>query len=134
MSRGQKEPILHTIRQHYQDPQFNATALADMLERSLSYLCEQSYTHYGMSLHRLIETVRLEQAVELLAQDGYKIEHVRRQVGYAYTKTFRRAFKKRLGITPVAFQENLSNNNDVANEMVKVIINKLWNDTIKIDL
>ena len=92
----QDEPILRAILQNYSDPQFNASALADLLSRSISYLYEKAYTHYGMSLHRLIETVRLEQAIRLLSTDGNKIEHVRRQVGYAYAKTFRRAFKNRL--------------------------------------
>ena len=92
MSREPKEPILQTIQQNYHDPQFNATALGDMLQRSVSYLCEQAYSHYGMSLHQLIETVRLENAILLISTDGNKIERVRKQVGYAYTKTFRRAF------------------------------------------
>ena len=127
MSRGQKEPILHTIRQHYQDPQFNATALADMLERSLSYLCEQSYTHYGMSLHQLIETVRLEQAVELLAQDGYKIEHVRRKVGYTYSKTFRTVFKKRLGMTPKQCATKIRYADDRESEIAH-FVTILWED------
>ena len=133
MSHGQKELILHTICQHYQDPQFNATALADMLERSLSYLCEQSYSHYGMSLHQLIETVRLEQAVELLAQDGYKIEHVRRQVGYAYAKTFRAAFKKRLHMTPNQCAAKIRYSDDAEAEMGHFVA-ILWENSCKNNL
>lgn len=125
MSHGQKEPILHTIRQHYQDPQFNAAAIAEMLLRSPSYLCEQSYTHYRMSLHRLIETVRLEQAVKLLALDGTKIKQVRRQAGYAYTKTFRAAFKKRLCISPKQCAKQIRDAEDMEREMAQ-FLTILW--------
>ncbi|RMD96127.1 MAG: helix-turn-helix domain-containing protein [Calditrichaeota bacterium] len=107
--------------------------MADMLERSLSYLCEQCYSHYGMSLHQLIETVRLEQAVELLAQDGHKIEHVRRQVGYAYTKTFRRAFKNRLQLTPQQLRAQLADCGDCQQE-IENILEHLWQNTVKNDL
>lgn len=117
----QDKPILAAILYNYSDPQFNANALADLLNRSVSFLCEQAYTHYGMSLHQLIETVCLDKAVRLLRMDENKIEHVGLSAGYAYTKTFRRALKKRLNLTPRALRERLLSSTDRNTEILKVI-------------
>ena len=103
----QDDVLLQTIVAHCADPQFNVTALAEITGHSTSYLCEKSYSIYGMSTKQVIETVRLEQAIMLLATDDNKIDYVRMRAGYEYAKSFRRVFKKRLGLTPCECKEKI---------------------------
>ena len=94
------EVILQTIVDNYSNLQFNVNCLADKVGKSPSFLREVVYTAYGMGVHELIETIRLEQAIKLLGANGEIIDFTRIKAGYAYAKTFRAAFKKRLNLTP----------------------------------
>lgn len=122
---GKADPVLRIILENYSDPQFNVSALAEKTGRSASYLCEKSYSRYGMNIHQVIETVRLEQAIKLLATDDNKIDYIRIRVGYMYAKSFRRAFKKRLGLPPCECKERVLNAETKEHE-VEYILEHLW--------
>lgn len=71
----------------------------------------------------LIETVRIGEALKELSKQDGRLYEVCKRVGYMNHKTFRRAFKKRLGITPSEFREMVSKDKDgtILKEYLKVV-------------
>lgn len=63
----------------------------------------------GHSPKTLLENIRLEKALELLAKESCSA--AARKAGYACCKTFRGAFKRRLGMTPTEYKRMLSSGN-----------------------
>ena len=94
------DSVFQVISENYTDPVFNIASLAGKLGISSSYLREVVYASYQMSPQSLLETFRLEHAIKSIAKDNEVIDTIRLKAGYAYTKSFRRAFKKRVGMTP----------------------------------
>lgn len=76
------DALLQSIVENCSDPQFNVSALAEKVGQSASYLREYAYTHYGMSVQLLIETIRLERAVESARSEEKQIaiEQIRKQL------------------------------------------------------
>ena len=65
-----------------------------------SFFKEQTGTLFSI----YVETKRIEHACAVLThRDGETLDKVAQAVGYANTRTFRRAFKKLKGVTPSQF-------------------------------
>lgn len=67
------------------------------LNRQLAQL-NTSYRH-------MVEEVRREHATRLLGNSSLKIEEIARELGYADTSNFVRAFRKWMGITPLNYRK-----------------------------
>ena len=113
------------IRKRYVDRLFDVACLARELKISESYLREVVNGFYKCSPHCLIETIRLEDAVQLLCDERMRIYSVCPKVGYANVKTFRTAFKKRIGMTPEKWRVMLKRSADVQSEIDRMI-KDLW--------
>lgn len=124
------EAVLQIIVDNYSNPQFNVNGLAEKLKKSPSFLREVVYTAYGMGVHELIETVRLEQAIKLLGANGEIIDFTRIKAGYAYSKTFRAAFKKRLNLTPQECKHKLTQAENKRSQMER-LVKALWENPSK---
>jgi AraC-like DNA-binding protein len=83
-----------------------------------------------MGLHELIETIRLERAILLLGADCGPIDCARAKSGYAYSKTFRVAFKKRLHLTPRECKDMLSRAENRQSQIER-LLQILWKNTAK---
>lgn len=125
--------LLRTIEEHCIDLNFNVDGLAEKVGESTRYMREQGYRYYGMSLHRLIETVRLHRAVIMLSSGENIISLIPQKVGYRYCKTFRQAFKKRFNCTPQKCREKFLQAKDKSAEM-KYWLKALWKDQFENDL
>jgi AraC-like DNA-binding protein len=99
------------IRNRYADKSFDVCCLAHDLELSESYLREIINLNYECSPHHLIETIRLENAILLFGGGRLNIYAICSKAGYANLKTFRTAFKKRLGMTPVQLRDLIRKSN-----------------------
>jgi methylphosphotriester-DNA--protein-cysteine methyltransferase len=124
------DAVLQMILENYSNPQFNVNCLAEKLGKSPSFLREVVYAAYGMGVHELIETVRLQQVIELLGANGDLIEQARIKTGYAYSKTFRTAFKKRLNLTPQECKDTLASAEDKPAQ-IEGLLQALWENTDK---
>ena len=103
---------------------FSVSLLAEQLQISTSHLREMVNEQFAMSPLRLIESIRLEKALQLLA-DGSSIDSARRQTGYTNPRTFRRTFKKRLSVTPSSCKQKLTTNPKQSKYLLK-LTEKLW--------
>lgn len=99
--------IKECIKENYMDVNFCVKVLAQNLGISGSYLSDVVHNYWGMGPRKLIESVRLEEAVKLIDHERTLYE-LSRKVGYADVRIFRRAFTKRLGMTPSECRDMIS--------------------------
>ena len=74
---------------------------ANVCPRHFTRLFRQSF---GTSPAAFVEKLRLGEARRLLGERGSRVEHVASAVGFASTDAFRRAFERRLGLTPSQYR------------------------------
>lgn len=113
------------IRSMASDPNLSVDAVARCQGLSSSYLRELAHFAFKMSPRKMIETVRLENAVSLMKSGTYDIYTICTRIGYSNTKTFRAAFEKRIGWCPSEFSQSLrvSRNQTMAAD---IIVKRLW--------
>lgn len=109
------------IRQKFSDINFNVDSLSRELNVSASHLRELICINYNMCPQKLIESIRLENAVELMANNE-KTYTIAVKSGYSSTRTLRRAFKKRIGISLTTLKELLNNQQAEMEE----VLNRIW--------
>jgi len=117
--------IENHIKERCFDKSFNVESLSEELQVSESYLREIININYHCSPHHLIETIRLEKAIRLLADYDMNIYSVCANVGYANLKTFRQAFKRRTGMSPKEFKGFIKQSNNVKGA-IENTIECLW--------
>jgi transcriptional regulator GlxA family with amidase domain len=114
---------------------FTVDVLSQLLDVRSTQLREIIHFEFHMSPHRLIETIRLAQAINLIRQslksntpkDFYEISE---KIGYRGTKTFRAAFERRIGLTPSGLRELMATSKNIV-QVSHHIIDSLWTTTGK---
>lgn len=81
------------------DPEFNVSRLAKAMNMGVSHLSERIFFTFFVSPRILIENARLKKAV-LLIHAKADMRLVFSKAGYPSNETFRKAFKRRLNMTP----------------------------------
>ena len=95
--------ILDYISQHYSNADLNQSLLCEDLGIAESIL-NHMFQEMGTSFHVYLENVRIDAACALLQNQEHTVKRVAEQVGYTSDVSFRRAFKRVLGISPTAFK------------------------------
>lgn len=96
---SQHKQILQYIDEHYSDPMLSLTSVADVFQITEVYL-SQLFKHIsGENFSKYIENLRLKKGHELIMK-GFKINEVYQMSGYNSPQVFRRAYKRKYGVTP----------------------------------
>jgi len=85
------------------------------------------YRRYQTSPRILIENFRLEKALFLIRENNANLYKICQQTGFAYTKTFREAIKRRFNMTPSALKKLFQNTTEPGALYTKLRA-KLWQD------
>ncbi len=101
-----KKQIEEIIQKNFTDPNFNVTVLYEKIGYCESRSFEMIYKYFGMNAQQLIESFRLHQALNMLAE-GNLVHKIYGKVGYANVRTFRFAFKKRFKLSCCKCREKL---------------------------
>lgn len=96
------EMISHLDR-HYAEP-LGVEDLAAHFGLSASHLHAQFREHVGMTPHQHLILQRMRSARHKLVTTGDPIKSIAREVGYANTENFCRAFKQHCGLTAAAYR------------------------------
>jgi len=80
------------------------TELADRRHVSTRTLKRQLAAH-GTSFQSLLDELRRDRAIFLLADEELSVDRVADQLGYADSSNFNRAFKRWMGMSPSAFRD-----------------------------
>jgi two-component system response regulator YesN len=92
------------VEQHYTEPDFNISYLADEMNVSLSYLSTVFKQTMGTNLSTYITSLRINSAKELLQDIKYAISDVASLSGYEDSRYFAKLFKKKLNMTPTEYR------------------------------
>lgn len=92
--------IKSIISQTYQDSNFDLSTLAEQLQMSENTLYKNFKEWFGMTFSDYLETFRIEVACKLLSQKQTSIKEITTLVGYNSDYSFRRAFKRCMGVPP----------------------------------
>lgn len=99
-----KQEIEKKIEQEYSSPDFNLAVVADWLQMPEKKLYRDFKKMYGVSFSSYLEVLRMRYAQEKL-KDGQAVQDVAAAVGYGSDYSFRRAFKRVVGVTPSDYQK-----------------------------
>ncbi len=95
------------VRTHLQDEFMSIPNLAGQFAMSESTLLRQLKRLTGLSTHKYIQEMRLDQARQLLeASNSLSISQIAAKVGYNNIPNFSRSFKKRYGQSPSTYTSN----------------------------
>lgn len=99
------EEMLALMRTHYADCEFNASTMAGMMDRSLSYISKYFKDKTGVGLYDYLNRMRIEKAKELIAGSNRPISSLIDQAGFQNLGSFIRVFKRYENMTPGAYQK-----------------------------
>lgn len=105
--RTKFEDMRKFINDNYNDPDISLSYISEKFGfTNTSYVsrCFKSFTNENFSSY--IERIRIEKACEMF-EKGMQIKDVFVNVGYVAEVTFRRAFKKRTGLSPAEYVKKL---------------------------
>lgn len=100
--------IAEYIEQSYANPLLNLSQMAQDFGMTENFLYYFFRTRMQKSFAQYLEDKRLEKARALIAENTKEpLTFLAERCGYANTQTFRRAFKKRYGLTPSEFKRQV---------------------------
>ncbi len=85
---------------------YSAEEVARFMGKSLRSLQRELKAH-EISLRDLIDEARIETASRLLSRQELSLAQIAEQLGYSSTSAFRRAFKRRMALTPTEYRATL---------------------------
>ncbi len=103
-----QERINRYINAHYTSSDMSLRALADHLDVSVNYLSRFFKSAMKVNYLDMVNDLRMNRATDLLEHTDMNIADVATQCGFDQDMSFRRAFKRRYGITPGQYRKSKS--------------------------
>ena len=98
---------LHSfIQDHISETELTIDRLADAMAVSRATLTRKVKANTGLTVNEYVRISRLKKAVELLAENNYRINEVAYLVGYSSPSYFTLSFQKQFGKLPSEFIKN----------------------------
>lgn len=96
------DTIVAYIRDNYNDPTLCLNKISDEFKISESYFSHLFKENMNINFSVYLEDIRLNEAARLIQEGGSNLSEIAFAVGYNNQTSFRRAFKKKFGVTPSA--------------------------------
>lgn len=96
--------IVAYIRKNFRDPSLCLNKISDEFHISESYFSHMFKETMGINFSVYLEDMRLNEAARLMREESGSLSEIYLEVGYNNTTSFRRAFKKKFGVTPSAMK------------------------------
>ena len=95
-----RDAVKQIVNENYSNPNFSIGTISDIIGKSPNYISRIFKIQTGEGLLDYINSVRIENAKELLKNNRFTHELVAERVGFTNIRTFYRVFKKLEGVTP----------------------------------
>lgn len=100
-----KQTIIDYIDQVLTDRGMSLQMVAQHFNISTSYLSKYCKEQYGWGFHDYVNRKRIEKAMSMIATTKSDITNIARSIGYDDYSTFRKLFKRYVGIPPSEYRE-----------------------------
>ena len=107
--REEMEQAVSYFNEHYQQP-INIEEYAASLHMSAEWFIRRFKRTMNLTPAQYLLSLRISNAQSLLEHSDYNISEIASIVGYESPLYFSRVFKKRLGVSPSQYREQLSDN------------------------
>lgn len=77
------------------------------MERPEKYISQLFKEVTGVNFSDHLIKVRMDQAIILLKESGLTVDEIAVRVGYNSSHSFRRAFKRLMGVSPSAYRQSV---------------------------
>ncbi|MBD2869004.1 helix-turn-helix domain-containing protein [Paenibacillus arenilitoris] len=101
------DEYIRYIDEHYADAQMSLALLADRFQVTETYLSRWFKEHTGFHFFEHVEHRRLERSKTLLSETGMAVGEIALTVGYSSANTFGRAFKRSVGVSAMAYRNQI---------------------------
>lgn len=98
------DDMLRYLSEHYQDPQLSLRTVAESFRMNENYFSTYFKQNTGVSFMDYLQQLRIDRAIDLIQQGKLKVTEIAQAVGYSNDQTFRRAFKRVIGVSPSAYR------------------------------
>ena len=99
------QQLVQYIENNYQDSQLCIAMAAEKFSLSENYFSQFFKSIVGESFSTYLEKVRTANAKKMLEENRYDMETIAEKVGYNNSASFRRAFKRAVGISPSVWKK-----------------------------
>lgn len=113
ITNKKKDTHIQIIKQMYQytlemytDPELTLYRVAEQVERPEKYISQLFKEVTGVNYSDHLVKIRMDQAALLLKNSGDTVDEIAARVGYNSSHSFRRAFKRLMGISPSAYRQS----------------------------
>lgn len=96
--------LLAYLRTNYKRP-LTSRDIEREMSYNFDYLNQLFSKHLHISIFRLLESIRMEEAMHILQTQALSVKEIAGEVGYSDEAYFSRVFKKRTGCTPTEYRE-----------------------------
>ncbi|HZG86588.1 response regulator [Paenibacillus sp.] len=90
------------------DQDLSLQSLSEQFFISREYVSRKFKQEYGLNVSDYVESVRIEHAQTLLANEGLSVAEVAEMVGYQDARYFSKVFGKAVGLSPMQYRKRLS--------------------------
>ena len=97
------------IEKNYGREEFSLQEAADMIGLSVPYLSRMFRKEAGCTFVDYLTNLRMRKATILLHDDSVKIYEVSEKVGYSSQQYFSLVFKKKFGVSPIEYRQQIKN-------------------------
>lgn len=102
------EEIKRFIAEAYSDSELTLYRIAEKVERPEKYISQLFKEVTDINVSDYLEMIRIEQASFLLRTDACTVDEIAARVGYNSSHSFRRAFKRVMGIAPSSYRQSVN--------------------------
>ncbi|MGN1059468.1 MAG: helix-turn-helix domain-containing protein, partial [Clostridia bacterium] len=85
---------------NFTDSTISLEQLSQRFNLSSAYISTMFKKRTGEHFSKCVERLRIQKACHMILDERYKISEIAEKVGYLSDTSFRRSFKKTVGITP----------------------------------
>jgi AraC-like DNA-binding protein len=101
------------IQENYNDPSLCLNKISEEFQISESYFSHMFKEKVGTNFSTYLEDLRINEAYRLITETKDGLNEIYLSIGYNNPHTFRRAFKKKYGITPNKAREDILNTQSI---------------------
>lgn len=105
MDQAFLKQVTESIERNFSNEQFGVDMLSEEVAMSVSHLNRKLKAIIGQSAGKLIRSMRLQRAADLIDQKAGTISEIAYDLGFSNPKNFATAFKKQYGMSPSEYRK-----------------------------